>query len=388
MSNDAKRIYVTRPSLPSLEELRPYLEKIWASRILTNGGPLHEEFEAELARQMQVPAVSLLCNGTIALAVTLNALRVTGEVITTPYSFVATTHVLHWNGIKPVFVDIDRETLNIDPARIESAITPRTTAILGVHVYGNPCNTAAIQQIADLYGLRVIYDAAHAFGVREDGRSVVGHGDASILSFHATKTFNTFEGGAVVCPDMKLKTRVDHLRNFGFADEVTVVAPGINGKMNELQAAIGLLQLGHVAEETRKRARIDAIYRERLGSIPGLRCIGPQPGVTWNHGYFPILVEPEFSVARDALYDHLRSHNVFARRYFYPLISEFPMYRDLPTASPAGLPVAHEISRQVLCLPIYASLLEEDAAFIADLILKESRAPGKSSKASGRARRT
>jgi dTDP-4-amino-4,6-dideoxygalactose transaminase len=334
---------------------------------------MHQEFEHELAKILEVPEVSLFCNATIAMAASFNALRLTGEVITTPFSFVATTHSLHWSGIRPAFVDIDPFTLNLDPSKIEAAIRPSTSAILPVHVYGTPCDTDAIARIADLHGLRVVYDAAHAFGVRQQGRSILNQGDASILSFHATKTFNTFEGGAVICRDRKLKQRLDYLRNFGFADEVTVVLPGINGKMNELQAAIGLVQLKHFEEEVKARSNIDRIYRERLAQIRGIRLVDLAPDTTSNYGYFPILVGPDFPLTRDELYQRLREHDIFARRYFYPLISEFPMYADLPTASMKNLPVAYQVSRQVLCLPIYSKLSIDDVERIVEIISTASK---------------
>lgn len=351
-----KPVYVARPYLPPLGELQPYLESIWANHQLTNGGPFHRQFEDELCRYLGVEHASLFANGTLALVTALQALRITGEVITTPYSFVATAHSLLWNGIKPVFVDIDPHSLNLDPEGIEAAITPQTTAILPVHVYGRPCDTARIQSIADTYGLKVIYDAAHAFAVEDEGGSILRHGDLSILSFHATKVFTTFEGGAIVSPDAKTKQRIDYLKNFGFANEVTVVAPGINGKMNELQAAIGLLQLKHVDAQLQQRADIDRSYREVLSDIAGLRCLPPLLLKRYNYSYFPVLVGPEFPVARDELYARLKAEGIFGRRYFYPLISDFPMYRSLPSAQEANLPVANGIARQILCLPIYPGL--------------------------------
>jgi dTDP-4-amino-4,6-dideoxygalactose transaminase len=351
-----KPVYVTRPYLPPLSELQPYLESIWADHQLTNGGPFHREFEAQLCRYLGVEYASLFANGTLALVTALQTLRVTGEVITTPYSFVATAHSLLWNGIKPVFVDIDPHSMNLDPDKIEAAITPQTTAILPVHVYGRPCDTARIQSIADAYGLKVIYDAAHAFAVEDDGGSILRHGDLSILSFHATKVFTTFEGGAIVSPDAKTKQRIDYLKNFGFANEETVVAPGINGKMNELQAAIGLLQLKHVDAQLEARAEADCRYRDALAGVPGIVCLPPPVLRRYNNAYFPILVGPEFPVARDELYARLKEGGIFGRRYFYPLISEFPMYRSLPSASEANLPVATRIARQILCLPLYPGL--------------------------------
>ena len=349
-------IYVARPFLPPLEELQPYLEQIWANRQLTNAGPFHQEFEQALCDYLGVEHISLFANGTLALVTALQALRITGDVITTPYSFVATAHSLLWNGIKPVFVDIDPETLNLDPGKIEAAITPQTTAILPVHVYGRPCDTERIQAIADIYGLKVIYDAAHAFAVEDEGGSILRHGDLSILSFHATKVFTTFEGGAIVSPDAKTKKRIDYLKNFGFADEVTIVAPGINGKMNEFQAAVGLLQLKHIDTALQQRAEIDRRYRDILANVPGISCLPPPDCRRRNYAYFVIMVEPDYPLSRDELYDRLRQNNIFARRYFYPLISDFPMYRALPSAKESNLPVASASADKVLCLPIYPGL--------------------------------
>ena len=360
---------VTRPLLPPLEEFTPYLEQIWASQQLTNGGPFHAQLEAELARYLSVEHLSLFANGTLALVTALQALRITGEVITTPYTFVATAHALTWNGIKPVFVDIDPDTLNLDPQKIEAAITPQTTAILPVHCYGHPCDVKAIQAVADNYGLKVIYDAAHAFGVRNNGESILHHGDLSCLSFHATKVFNTFEGGAIVSPDARTKRRIDHLKNFGFVDEVTVVAAGINGKMSEINAAFGLLQLRHIDAALAARASIDARYRARLADVAGISCVEgreQQP----NRAYFPILIGPEYPLSRDDLYDRFRERNIHARRYFYPLASSFSMYRGLPSATVENLPVAHRVADQVLCLPIYPTLSLQMQDEILDLILR------------------
>jgi dTDP-4-amino-4,6-dideoxygalactose transaminase len=367
-------IYVTQPDLPPLADFLPYLEKIWDNRVLTNGGPFHKQFEAELAGYLGVKHISLFTNATIALVTALQSLRITGEVITTPYSFVATAHSLLWNGIKPVFVDIDPTTLNLDAARIEAAITPQTTAIMPIHCYGTPCDVEAIQRIADDYNLKVIYDAAHAFGVRREGESVLAHGDLSVLSFHATKVFNTFEGGAIISPDAKTKQRIDHLKNFGFVNETTVVATGINGKMSEFNAALGLLQLKHVGRAIERRRQVDALYRSLLGGLPGLRMIDKPLNATANQSYFPILVGPQFATSRDALYQRLKEQGIHARRYFYPLISDFPMYRGLPSADPAGLPVAAAASSQVLCLPIYPALTDEDVFRIVDVIRAASRA--------------
>lgn len=366
MSEMEQPIYVTQPLLPPLEEFIPYLEKIWQNKWLTNNGPFHQQLEQALCDYLGVKYISLFTNGTLALVTALQALRITGEVITTPYSFVATAHSLLWNGIKPVFVDIDPVTLNLDPARIEAAITPQTTAIMPVHCYGHPCDVAAIQQIADNYNLRVIYDAAHAFGVKDERGSLLNHGDMSVLSFHATKVFNTFEGGAIVCQDAKTKLHIDHLKNFGFVNEVSVVAPGINGKMSEINAAFGLLQLKGIDESLQKRKAIDAHYRTRLASVPGIICLNEAGEQRANHAYFPILVQQDYPLRRDALYQKLHDHNIYARRYFYPLISDFPMYRGMPSAAHANLPNARKAASEVICLPIYPDLSEEQI----DLILK------------------
>jgi dTDP-4-amino-4,6-dideoxygalactose transaminase len=368
MKPSEKPIYVTQPFLPSLEEFQPYLEQIWESKWLTNGGPFHQELEKKLADHLGVEHLALFTNGTLALVTALQALRITGEVITTPFSFVATAHSLLWNGIKPVFVDIQSETFNLDPEKIEAAITPRTTAIMPVHVYGRPCDVEKIQKIADIYGLKVIYDAAHAFGVKYKGESLLRHGDLSALSFHATKVFNTFEGGAIVCPDVKAKKRIDDLKNFGYNGEVTVVAPGINAKMNELQAAFGLLQLKHVDKAIDRRREIDAQYREQLSAVAGISCPPLPADTVYNHAYFPILVGKEYPLSRDELNDKLRQHGIFARRYFYPLISEFPMYRGLPSAAEGNLPIARKAAYQVLCLPIYPALDDESVTRIASII--------------------
>ncbi len=352
--------FVTQPYLPPLEEFVPYLEQIWANKILTNGGPFHQQLEQALCEHLGVEHIALFTNGTIALVTALQALRITGEVITTPYSFVATSHSLLWNGIKPVFVDVDPNTLNLDPAKIEAAVTPQTTAIMPVHCYGHPCDVDAIQKIADNYNLKVIYDAAHAFGVQCHCGSVLNHGDLSVLSFHATKVFNTFEGGAIICPDAKTKLRIDQLKNFGFVDETTVVAPGINGKMSEINAAFGLLQLKYVDEAMARRRSIDAAYRQALQSVPGIRCLPDAGEQVANYSYFPVLVEAGYPLSRDALYQKLKDNNIFARRYFYPLITDFPMYRGMPSAQRDNLPVATAAAQQVLCLPIYPNLTEQD----------------------------
>lgn len=361
-------LFVTRPFMPPLDEFVPYLEKIWRNRKLANAGPFHQEFERELADYLGVEHLALFANGTLSLVTALQALRVTGEVITTPFSFVATAHSLLWNGIKPIFVDIDPVTLNLDPEKIEVAITPQTTAILPVHVYGRPCNVDRIQSIADTYGLKVIYDAAHAFGVRDGGGSILRHGDLSTLSFHATKVFTTFEGGAIICADAKMKVRIDYLKNFGFADEVTVVAPGINAKMNEMQAAFGLLQLQYIDGALSDRRRVDATYRRLLEGISGIRCVPPPDSTRHNYSYFPIMVGTEYRLSRDELYQNLREHDIFSRRYFYPLISDFPMYRGFSSAAHANLTNAKNISDGVLCLPIYPDLAVSEIEAVARVI--------------------
>ena len=336
---------------------------------------MHQQLEHALCEYLGVEHIALFNNGTVALLTALQALRISGEVITTPYSFVATSHSLLWNGLKPVFVDIDPNTLNMDPAKIEAAITPQTTAIMPVHCYGTPCDVDAIQKIADIYNLKVIYDAAHAFGVCRDDGSILRYGDLSVLSFHATKVFNTFEGGAIVCPDVKTKQRIDQLKNFGFVDEVTVVAPGINGKMSEINAAFGLLQLQHMDEVMARRREIDARYRHGLKGIKGLQVVDASSARTANYSYFPILVNRDYPISRDALYQRLKDHGVFARRYFYPLISEFPMYRGLPSAKRSNLPVAGDVTEKVLCLPIYPALTDLEVERVVDVlnVANESR---------------
>ncbi|MBT9501947.1 MAG: DegT/DnrJ/EryC1/StrS family aminotransferase [Burkholderiaceae bacterium] len=361
-------IYVTQPHLPPFDEFVPLLRRIWDSKQLTNSGPFHEKFERALGEYLGVEHIALFANATLALVTALQSLRISGEVITTPYSFVATSHSLLWNGIKPVFVDVDPDTLNLDPVKIEAAITPHTTAIMPVHCYGRPCDVDQIERIADTYNLKVIYDAAHAFGVRTSAGSILNHGDLSVLSFHATKVFNTFEGGAIVCPDAKTKTRIDQLKNFGYVDELTVVAPGINGKMSEFNAALGLLQLQHIDQALQRRAAVDARYREALQGIAGLRCL-PMPGhALHNYAYFPVLVTHDFPLSRDQLFQRLRDRSIYARRYFYPLISAFPMYRGLSSAVPANLPAASLAAEQVLCLPIYADLAHADQMRVIETI--------------------
>lgn len=364
-----KKITVTKPSLPPLEEFIPYLEEIWQSRVLTNNGKFHKQLEETLAEFLGVKYVSLFSNGTLALLIALQTLKITGEVITTPYSFVATTHALHWNGIKPVFVDVDSNYCNLDPAKIESAITPKTSAILPVHVYGNPCEVYDIEHIADTYGLKLIYDASHAFNVYIDGRSVLNFGDLSILSFHATKVFTTFEGGAIICHDEKTKRRIDFLKNFGFANETTVVGPGINAKMNEFQAALGLLQLNYVEKNLLKRKEIADTYKNELSDIEGIRFLDEIENVRHNYAYFPIFIDKaKFGRTRDEVYEQLKEKNIYARRYFYPLISQFPTYRDLDSAKAENLPVAEKLTEQVLCLPVYADLKVNEVEKIITLI--------------------
>jgi dTDP-4-amino-4,6-dideoxygalactose transaminase len=321
---------------------------------------MHQQLEQALCGYLDVEHIALFNNGTMALLTALQALRVTGEVITTPYSFVATAHSLLWNGIKPVFVDIDPLTLNLDPTKIETAITPQTTAIMPVHCYGNLCDVDAIQKVADKYNLKVIYDAAHAFGVQDSGGSILRHGDLSILSFHATKVFNTFEGGAIICPDAEIKKRIDQLKNFGFVDEVTVVAPGINGKMSEINASFGLLQLEHMDEVLVQRKAIAHSYHLKLKAVKGIHVVGETGQVLSNYSYYPILVKSDYPLSRDGLYQKLKENNIFARRYFYPLISDFPMYSELSSAEPANLPVSTEVAKKVICLPIYPALTDVD----------------------------
>ena len=358
---EKKIITVTSPLLPSLEEFMPYLQDIWERKWLTNNGHYHQELEKALCEYLKVPYISLFTNGTLPLMCALQALRITGEVITTPYSFVATTHSLWWNGIKPVFVDIDPETCNLDPDKIEATITPKTTAIMPVHVYGKPCDTERIQEIADKYGLKVIYDAAHAFGVEVNGKSILEAGDISTLSFHATKVYNTVEGGALVCHDEQTKKRIDYLKNFGFAGETTVIAPGINGKMDEVRSAYGLLNLKQVDAAIEARHQVAIKYREALRGVKGIRVMEDMPGVRHNYSYFPIFIDAEaYGITRDELYFKMKENGVLGRRYFYPLISEFSTYRGLESARPENLPVATKIADSVICLPMYHNLTAED----------------------------
>ena len=366
---DRHQITVTSPLLPDLEEFHQLLKEIWNSKWITNNGSFHQKLEQALAEYLKVPYVSLFTNGTLPLITALQALRITGEVITTPYSFVATTHSLWWNGIKPVFADIDPATGNIDPERIEAAITPKTTAIMPVHVYGKPCDTTRIQEIADKYGLKVIYDAAHAFGVEVNGESVLNAGDMSTLSFHATKVYNTIEGGAMVMHDAKTKKRIDYLKNFGFAGETEVVAPGINSKVDEMRSAYGLLNLRQVDSAIEARHKVADRYRKALRDVEGITFFDDMPGVRHNYSYFPIFIDAErYGMTRDELYFRMRDANVLGRRYFYPLISEFSTYRGLPSANPENLPNAHRMASTVICLPMHHALTDIDINRVIDLI--------------------
>lgn len=354
-----KPIYVTSPLLPSLEDFTFLLKEIWESKMLTNNGNFHQKLEEELAKYLKVPYLSLFTNGTLPLITALQAMRITGEVITTPFSFVATTHSLWWNGIKPVFVDIEPETCNLDPSKIEAAITPRTTAIMPVHVYGKPCKTKEIQEIANKYGLKVIYDAAHAFGVEINGESILNFGDMATLSFHATKVYNTLEGGALVVHDEQTKKRIDYLKNFGFASETEVVAPGINSKVDEVRAAYGLLNLKQVDHAINSRRKVAIRYRDELQGVKGITFFNDIPGVRHNYSYFPIFINAEeYGMTRDELYFKMKEYNVFGRRYFYPLISTFSTYRGLDSANPDNLPVATQMSNNVICLPMHHALSE------------------------------
>lgn len=370
MSDDIDQpIFVTKPSLPELEELTPYLEGIWQRGILTNNGPLHQQLELELERYLGVKHVCLFNNGTNALLLALKALDLTGEVITTPFTFAATAHAIDWNGLTPVFVDISPETLNLDPAAIESAITEKTTAILPVHCYGRPCDVSSIKEIADKYSLKVIYDAAHAFAVNDEHGSILNHGDLSILSFHATKVFNTIEGGAIICHTQAMKDKINALKNFGITDENTINAIGMNGKLNELQAAFGLLQLKHAKGNIDKRIQIDRLYRERLEGITGIQTFNTHEASSQDNGaYFPILVNDAYPMSRDELYEHLKLHNVFARKYFYPLLSNLPIYEHLDSSDKRKLPVSNSIAQNILCLPIYADLEQQQVERITHLI--------------------
>lgn len=367
---DNKTITVTSPLLPNLDEFNEMLKEIWASKWITNNGQFHKQLEAALAEYLKVPYISLFTNGTLPLLTALQAMRITGEVITTPYSFVATTHSIWWNGCKPVFVDIEESTCGIDPDKIEAAITPKTTAIMPVHCYGKPVNMDAIQAIADKYGLKVIYDAAHAFGVEVNGESVLNRGDMSTLSFHATKVYNTLEGGALIVHDAATKKRIDYLKNFGFAGETEVVAPGINSKVDEVRAAYGLLNLKQVDAAIEARHQVAIKYREALRDVPGIRFFDDMPGVRHNYSYFPIFINAEeYGKTRDQLYFEMKAQGVLGRRYFFPLISTFSTYRGLPSAAPENLPVATKIANEVICLPMHHALTDNDIERILDVVI-------------------
>ena len=368
---DNKNITVTSPLLPDIAEFELMLKEIWDSKWITNNGQFHRQLEKALCEYLRVPFISLFTNGTLPLLTALQALRVTGEVITTPYSFVATTHSIWWNGCKPVFVDIEESTCGIDPEKIEAAITPHTTAIMPVSCYGKPCKMDEIQAIADKYGLKVIHDAAHAFGIEVNGESWLNKGDMASLSFHATKVYNTLEGGALVVHDEQTKKRIDYLKNFGFAGETEVVAPGINSKMDEVRAAYGLLNLKQVDEAIEKRHQVAIRYREALRNIKGIRFFDDMPGVRHNYSYFPIFINAEeYGMTRDELYFKMKADGVLGRRYFYPLISTFSTYRGLPSALPENLPVATRIANEVICLPMHHELSREDVERILGLIVK------------------
>lgn len=362
-------ILVTQPALPPLEEFLPYLEKIWKNKWLTNNGEFHQQFERELANYLGVNFISLFANGTLALMTALQALRITGDVITTPYTFVATTNSLLWNGLTPVFVDVDPENGNIDSQKIEAAITQHTTAIMPVHVYGNPCDSEKIQEIADRYGLKIIYDAAHAFGVKQNGESILNFGDLSVLSFHATKVFNTIEGGAIVSHDEKTKTRIDYLKNFGYAGETTIIAAGINAKMNELQATYGIVQLKYADENIEKRKVLAERYRRKLADCQNISLLKINPHIEYNYPYFPIFIRPrENARTRDEIYEYLGKNGISARRYFYPLVTEFPMYRGISSANRTNLPNAEMLAQAVISLPIYPDLSETEQDFIIETL--------------------
>ena len=364
-------ITVTSPLLPPLEEFIPYLEEIWKSKWITNNGQFHRQLETALTEYLGVKYVSLFTNGTLPLITALQAMHIKGEVITTPYSFVATTHALWWNGIKPVFVDIDPETCNLDPEKIEAAITEKTTAIMPVHCYGVPCDTEKIQAIADKHGLKVIYDAAHAFGVQVNGESILKAGDMSTLSFHATKVFNTVEGGALVCHDAETKRQIDFLKNFGFNGETEVVAPGINSKMDEIRSAYGLLNLKQVDAAIEARHKVADYYRNALRTMKGVKVFEDIPGVRHNYAYFPILIDAkEYGMTRDELYFKMKEQNALGRRYFYPLISTFDTYKGLESSNSSNLPVATRIADEVICLPMYYGLTEEDLERVVKCIVK------------------
>ncbi|MCF8296004.1 MAG: DegT/DnrJ/EryC1/StrS family aminotransferase [Saprospiraceae bacterium] len=363
-----KDIYVTKPDLPDFNDFIKSLEQIWESGWLTNMGTFHNRLEKELKDYLGIENISLFCNGTIALMTALKALDIEGEVITTPYSFVATAHSIVWNGLKPVFVDVLPGNGNMDPERIEAAVTPHTSAIMPVHVYGNPCEVERIQEIADKYHLKVIYDAAHAFGVKKDDNSILNSGDLSVLSFHATKVFNTIEGGAIISDSAEMKLKIDRLKNFGFVNEEVVVGIGINGKMNELQAAWGILNLKNYEKSIAIRKDIFEYYYKKIKHIDGLKIIIPPENVECNFSYLPCIIEDNYRLSRNELYNKLRKESIYARKYFYPLISEFPVYKELETAKPENLQIAYELSNKILCLPISTNLTKKDLNIICAIL--------------------
>ena len=365
---DGRPLYVTRPSLPPLQDFLPLLEDIWSSRIVSNDGPYHRRFETALGHYLGVEHLCLVANATLGLLLALKQCKLQGEVITTPFSFVGTSHAVALAGLEPVFVDIDAQSLNLDPAAVAAAITPQTCAIMPVHVFGRACDTLAIDALARDHSLRVIYDAAHAFGIQDAGGSILRHGDMSVLSFHATKVFNTFEGGAVVCGDIKMKQGIDQMRNFGIVDEVTITSVGMNAKMNEFSAALGLLQLQHIDDCIARRGAADARYRRLLADVPGVSCLQSPTDQSLNHYNFPLLVTTNAGYSRDQLYERLRGHGIYARRYFYPLISDLPMYSQLPSATATKLPIAHDIAQRVLCLPLFPDLQADEQERIVSII--------------------
>lgn len=360
-----KPIYVTQPVLPELKDFIPYLEQIWNNKILTNCGPLHQQLEQELCEYLGVKHISLFNNGTIALVTALQALGLKeGEVITTPYTFVATAHSIVWNNLTPVFVDIDLTSSNIDPEKVEQAITEKTVAIMPVHCYGIPCDVEKLQQIANKNNLKLIYDAAHAFGVKHKGQSLLSYGDLSIISFHATKVFNTFEGGAIVCNSLEMKQRIDRLRNFGIVNETTISDISLNGKLSEIHAALGLLQLKTIHQTLESRKSIDHIYRGLLNDIDGITCIERFASDSDNYSYFPIVINESFPLTRDELFEKLKGHNIFARKYFYPIMSDLEIYKTYS----GNTPNAKWLSEHVLCLPMYPNLCESQVKQITDII--------------------
>ena len=363
-----KKTFVTKPFLPELNEFLPYLEKIWSNGQITNNGPFHKQLETELAMFLGVQYISLVNNATIALLVAIRALNLKGEIITTPYSFVATAHSIQWNGLKPIFVDIQESDFNIDPIKIEKSITEKTSAILPVHVYGNPCNIIEIEKIAEKYNLKILYDAAHCFNVKVCGMPLVSYGDLSVLSFHATKVFNTFEGGAIISHSLEMKNKIDNLKNFGFINQTNVERVGINGKMNELQASMGLVQLKHIKKNIQKREIVANKYTIGLKDVKGITLYRISDSVVANYSYFPILVNQDYSLTRDELFNLLVSYRIYARRYFHPLITDFKAYKTGTKIK--DLNVAEKISKSVICLPIYPDLEEDIIKLIIKIIKK------------------